>query len=127
MIKLLMIKVQANSETRNMVAMLLVFTLISHKIWANEVNVSGSVSKPHNDISHLVSKEQFLSYANVADFIDDSPKVTITTTASQQDIDDYGQGVVKTLTGSDCDRDGIMDDNTRCNAIYVKLWLKYQR
>lgn len=79
------------------------------------------------DISHLVSKEEFLSYKDVADFIEQSPKVTITVAPSKDDIDEYGQLVAKSLTGSDCDRDGKMDDNPTCNAVFYKLWMKYAR
>ena len=77
------------------------------------------------DISHLISKKEFLTYQNVADFIDKSPKVTIIVKPSKNDIDEYGQQVEKSLTGSDCDRDGKMDDNPTCNAVFYKLWLKY--
>lgn len=77
------------------------------------------------DISELISKEEFLQYKDVGEFIDGAPKVTITVPVEQNDIEKYGQGVVKTLTGSDCDRDGKMDDNPTCNAVYYKLWLKY--
>jgi hypothetical protein len=78
-----------------------------------------------HDISHLISKEKFKTYKDVADFIDDSPKVTITVAPSKDDVDEYGRQVVKSLTGSDCDRDGKMDDNPTCNAVFYKLWLKY--
>ena len=79
------------------------------------------------DISHLISKEEFASYKDVADFIDQSPRVTITLVPSKADIEEYGQQVAKSLTGSDCNRDGKMDDNPTCNAVFYKLWLKYSR
>ncbi|PKI16372.1 hypothetical protein [Colwellia sp. 12G3] len=79
------------------------------------------------DISHLVSKEDFARYTDVADFIERSPKVTISVAPSKEDIDEYGLQVAKSLTGSDCDRDGKMDDNPTCNAVFYKLWLKYAR
>lgn len=79
------------------------------------------------DISHLISQEGFSAYQDVADFIEQSPKVTITVMPSKADIDEYGQQVAKSLTGSDCDRDGVMDDNKTCNAVFYKLWLKYAR
>ena len=79
------------------------------------------------DISHLISKEEFVSYKDVADFIAQSPRVTMTVTPSKADIDKYGQQVAKSLTGSDCDRDGKMDGNPSCNAVFYKLWLKYSR
>ena len=79
------------------------------------------------DISHLISKETFSSYKDVADFIEQSPQVTITVMPSKADIEEYGQQVAKSLTGSDCDRDGKMDDNPTCNAVFYKLWLKYAR
>jgi len=79
------------------------------------------------DISHLISKEEFLQYKDVADFIDQSPKVTVTVLPSKDDIDEYGPQVAKSLTGSDCDRDGKMDDNPTCNAVFYKLWMKYAR
>jgi len=79
------------------------------------------------DISHLITKEEFISYLDVADFIEQSPKVTITVVPSTADIEEYGQQVAKSLTGSDCDRDGKMDDNSTCNAVFYKLWLKYLR
>jgi hypothetical protein len=78
------------------------------------------------DISHLISKKMFLQYKDVADFIEKSPKVTINVEPSQADIEEYGQHA-KSLTGSDCDRDGKMDDNPTCNAVFYKLWLKYAR
>jgi len=79
------------------------------------------------DISNLISEEEFSSYKDVGEFIDNSPKVTILVQPEQRDIEEYGEGVVKSLTGSDCDRDGKMDDNPTCNAVYYKLWLKYKR
>jgi len=87
-----------------------------------------SAKKPAaQDISHLISKEEFSSYKDVADFIEQSPQVTITVMPSKADVDKYGQQVAKSLTGSDCDRDGKMDDNPTCNAVFYKLWLKYAR
>ncbi len=92
------------------------------------VSFSSNAKKPASgDISHLISKEVFARYSDVADFIEQSPKVTITVSPSKADIDEYGQQVAKSLTGSDCDRDGVMDDNKTCNAIFYKLWLKYAR
>ena len=79
------------------------------------------------DISHLISKEEFVSYKDVADFIAQSPRVTMPVTPSKADIEEYGQQVAKSLTGSDCDRDGKMDGNPSCNAVFYKLWLKYSR
>ncbi len=78
------------------------------------------------DISHLISKEEFSLYKDVADFIEQSPKVTINVEPSKSDIAEYGQHA-KSLTGSDCDRDGKMDNNSSCNAVFYKLWLKYAR
>lgn len=89
--------------------------------------IASAQNPASRDISHLISKEVFTSYTDVADFIEQSPKVTITVLPSKRDIDEYGQQVAKTLTGSDCDRDGVMDDNKTCNAIFYKLWLKYAR
>lgn len=92
------------------------------------VQFSSSAKKTAaRDISHLISKEVFISYHDVADFIEQSPKVTITVMPSKSDINEYGQHIAKTLTGSDCDRDGVMDDNKTCNAVFYKLWLKYAR
>ncbi len=86
-----------------------------------------SATKPLvKDISHLISKEEFSSYKDVADFIEQSPKVTINVEPSKEDIAEYGQHT-NSLTGSDCDRDGKMDDNPTCNAVFYKLWLKYAR
>ncbi|MCO4797712.1 MAG: hypothetical protein KC484_00730 [Colwelliaceae bacterium] len=79
------------------------------------------------DLSEIISKEEFLSYKDVGEFIDQAPKVTITVKPEQKDIKEYGKGVVKSLTGSDCNRDGKMDDNATCNAAYYKLWIKYSR
>jgi len=79
------------------------------------------------DISNIISEQEFSTYKDVGEFIDQSPKVTILVPPQQSDIAEYGEGVVKSLTGSDCDRDGIMDDNRTCNAVYYKLWLKYKR
>lgn len=79
------------------------------------------------DIRQMISKAEFLQYENVADFIDHSPKVTIQVKPKASDIAEYGPHVVKSLTGSDCDRDGKMDDNKTCNAVYYKLWMAYAR
>jgi len=79
------------------------------------------------DIFEIISKEEFSSYKDVGEFIDNSPKVTIIVQPEPNDIKEYGADVVKSLTGSDCDRDGLMDDNTVCNAIYYKLWMAYER
>jgi len=78
-------------------------------------------------IHQLISKQEFLTYKDVGEFIDHAPKVTIVVESQPEDIAEYGSGVVKSLTGSDCDRDGKMDDNAKCNAVYVKLWIRYQR
>lgn len=98
---------------------LLLTSFVSNYLVAKELKVK--------DISHLVSKQKFAHYKNVADFIDDSPKVTILVVPNVEDKTRYGQNMRKSLTGSDCDRDGIMDDNATCNAVYLKLWLKYSR
>ena len=90
------------------------------------ININATESKK-NDISDIISKEEFSLYKNVGDFIDHSPKVTIIVKPKPEDIAEYGTGVVKSLTGSDCNRDGVMDDNATCNAIYYKLWMKYER
>jgi hypothetical protein len=79
------------------------------------------------DIRDLISKEEFSLYKDVGDFIEHSPKVTIMVKPEPEDIAEYGTDVVKSLTGSDCDRDGIMDDNATCNAVYYKLWMTYAR
>ncbi len=79
------------------------------------------------DIFEIISKEEFSLYKDVGEFIDHSPKVTIIVKPKPNDIKEYGAGVVKSLTGSDCDRDGVMDDNAACNAIYYKLWMAYKR
>ncbi len=93
------------------------------------LNASTSIAKENSsvEIFNIISKEEFSTYKNVADFIEQSPKVTIIVQPEQSDIEAYGQGVSKSLTGSDCDRDGKMDDNPTCNAVYLKLWLKYER
>ncbi|NQZ87587.1 MAG: hypothetical protein HRT54_08390 [Colwellia sp.] len=54
-------------------------------------------------------------------------KVTIIVKPEPEEIAKYGTDVVKSLTGSDCDRDGFMDDNATCNAVYYKLWMTYAR
>ena len=79
------------------------------------------------DIRKIISKEEFSTYKNVGDFIDHSPKVTVVVKPEPEDIAQYGNDVVKSLTGSDCDRDGKMDDNAKCNAVYYKLWMEYER
>jgi hypothetical protein len=79
------------------------------------------------DVSDIISKEKLSLYKNVGDFIDDSPQVTIIVQPEPEDIAEYGTDVVKSLTGSDCDRDGVMDDNATCNAVYYKLWMEYER
>lgn len=81
----------------------------------------------YSDISVIISKQEFSKYKDVSDFIDNSPKVTITVKPELEDIVEYGPDVVKSLTGFDCDRDGKMDDNKTCNAVYFKLWMKYGR
>lgn len=92
------------------------------------MSVSVAASElPKRDISEIISKEEFLSYDNVADFIEHSPKVTVFVAPEADDIEQYGSDVMKTLTGSDCDRDGKMDSNQECNAVFYKLWMKYQR
>jgi len=80
-----------------------------------------------SQITQIISKEEFSSYKDVADFIDNSPKVTKIVKPEPEDIEKYGSEVVKSLTGSDCDRDGKMDDNAKCNAVYYKLWMIYAR
>jgi len=101
-------------------------TFIFGTLMISSYNISAYQSEP-NDITTIISEEEFSTYQNVADFIEHSPKVSIVAKPDENDIAEYGKGVVKTLTGSDCDRDGIMDDNKKCNAVYYKLWMKYQR
>ncbi|HCM48588.1 MAG TPA: hypothetical protein DIS98_14195 [Colwellia sp.] len=92
------------------------------------ISLNLSAKKPTaRNISHLITKEEFIAYLDVADFIEQSPKVTLTVLPSKEDIDEYGHQMTKSLTGSDCDRDGKMDDNPTCNAVFYKLWLKYAR
>ena len=79
------------------------------------------------DVSDIISKEELSLYKDVGDFIDHCPKVTIIVKPEPEEIAKYGTDVVKSLTGSDCDRDGFMDDNTPCNAVYYKLWMTYGR
>lgn len=90
------------------------------------LNVYSNGTKPA-EITDIISKEEFSQYKNVGDFIELSPKVTVIVAPELSDINQYGKGVVKSLTGSDCNRDGVMDDNATCNAVYLKLWLKYKR
>ncbi len=87
----------------------------------------GAAESEQTNITNVISKQEFSLYKDVGDFIDKSPKVTITVPAEQSDIATYGDVVMKTLTGSDCDRDGKMDDNQTCNAVYLTLWLQYER
>jgi len=79
------------------------------------------------NISEIISEEEFSLYKNVGEFIEHSPKVTIEVQPEPSDVAEYGEGVIKSLTGTDCNRDGKMDDNPTCNAVYLKLWLKYKR
>jgi hypothetical protein len=79
------------------------------------------------DLSKVISKEEFSLYKDVGEFIDNSPKVTILVKPDPKDIAEYGTDVVRSLTGSDCDRDGKMDNNAICNAVYYKLWMQYER
>jgi len=109
------------------VRLFLVLVTLGLAISLTLASFSTSATKPKaRDISHLISKEEFSRYKDVADFIDQSPKVTINVEPSKSDIAEYGQHA-KSLTGSDCDRDGKMDDNPTCNAVFYKLWLKYAR
>ena len=102
--------------------------LVASLILTSQILSANSIKKTATrDISHLITKDEFTSYKDVADFIEQSPKVTITVPPSEADVDKYGQQVAKSLTGSDCDRDGKMDDNPTCNAVFYKLWLKYSR
>jgi hypothetical protein len=94
-------------------------------LWAFP-SLANKDDKPQS-ILELVSKKEFLTYNNVGDFIDGSPKVTVVVKSQPEDIAEYGDNVVKSLTGSDCDRDGKMDDNATCNAVFFKLWMKYKR
>lgn len=79
------------------------------------------------DIFSLISKEEFKKYKDVGDFIKSSPKVTVLVKPDEKDVAQYGKNVMKSLTGSDCDRDGKMDSNKVCNAVFYKLWMKYAR
>ena len=79
------------------------------------------------NIEHLISEEEFLSYKGLKDFIDRSPKITLNVAPSDEDKKEYGEGLVKTITGSDCDRDGKIDESEICTQLYYKLWLKYAR
>jgi len=98
---------------------LVVLPILSLVSVASEVN--------NTDIRKIISKEEFSSYKDVGEFIDHSPKVTVVVKPEPEDIAQYGKDVVKSLTGSDCDRDGKMDDNAKCNAVYYKLWMEYER
>lgn len=91
------------------------------------VTVCLSANEVKKVTHEIVSKQEFLSYSNVADFIDASPKVTVVVKPKTEELAEYGNNMMKSLTGSDCDRDGKMDDNATCNAIYYRLWVKYKR
>lgn len=112
-------------ETQVRLLLLLVTVGFTMSLTITSFSTLAAKSKT-SDISHLVSKEEFSRYKDVADFIEQSPKVTINVEPSKSDIAEYGQHA-KSLTGSDCDRDGKMDDNPTCNAVFYKLWLKYAR
>ena len=89
--------------------------------------VSVASALKNTEITEIISKEEFSAYKDVGDFIAHSPKVTVVVIPEPEDIAQYGSDVVKSLTGSDCDRDGKMDDNAKCNAVYYKLWMEYER
>jgi len=79
---------------------------------------------------HLVkaiSKKQFSSYQDLNDFIEQSPKVTEMVAPTSDDIENYGADLVKAVTGSDCNRDGKIDDKNVCTATFYKLWFLYKR
>lgn len=103
----------------------LVMFIVSVMLFISSDAISSATKKV--DIIDIISKEEFSLYKDVGDFIDHSPKVTIIVKPEPEDIKEFGADVVKSLTGSDCDRDGVMDDNATCNAIYYKLWMAYER
>jgi hypothetical protein len=114
--------------TRSILVIFASLLVILSTLPSNSVATDNKVkNKKDLDITLLISKEEFASYVDVADFIEKSPKVTIAVPVEEQDKRQYGANVVKTLTGTDCNRDGKMDDNPTCNAVYFKLWLKYER
>lgn len=78
-------------------------------------------------IVDVVSKETFSSYKDLNDFIQKSPKVTVTVRATKNDKENYGEDVVKSITGADCDRNGTLDDTAVCTATFYRLWLEYKR
>lgn len=75
----------------------------------------------------VISKEMFATYKDLNDFIEKSPKVTVTVQATESDKKNYGERVVKSITGSDCDRNGTLDDTAVCAATFYKLWLAYRK
>lgn len=100
--------------------------LITGVLLLMSINLVAS-EKKNIEMSEIISKEEFSKYPDVGYFIDSSPKVTIVVKPEAKDISEYGTNVVKSLTGTDCDRDGKMDSNAKCNAIYYKLWMEYER
>lgn len=112
---------------KNIIVIVSIVTVSLFKLFAlSNVALAQPVPKKLSP-ENIISKAEFLLYKDVGEFIDHSPKVTLIVPSEANDVAHYGKGVVKSLTGSDCDRDGKMDDNATCNAFYVKLWLKYQR
>lgn len=100
--------------------------VIIHKTKQTAENKPRDFEPNKRPITEIISAQEFLLYQDVADFIDSSPQVTVIVQPEQSDVKKHGEVVMKSLTGSDCDRDGIMDDNASCNAVFYKLWLKYK-
>ncbi|MFT5693666.1 MAG: hypothetical protein ACI92E_003009 [Oceanicoccus sp.] len=88
---------------------------------------TSATEPPTLNIVDIISQETFSTYKDLNDFIERSPKVTVAVRATENDKKSYGKQVAKSITGSDCDRNGTLDDTAAFTATFYKLWLAYKR
>lgn len=74
------------------------------------------------ELEKIMSKDSFTSHDGMLDWIKKSPKITKMIKDSR---DENGNGEFTTKTGSDCNRDGKMDESVDCVYLYQALAKHY--
>lgn len=74
-----------------------------------------------------ITRDAFLAYKDINDFIAQSPVVTRLAPPDLNDIATHGPDVVKVIQGADCNRDGEVDTHKQCVKAFYDLWVRFNR
>ena len=90
-------------------------------------NIVNSTNKSGRKNIAPVTREAFLAYQDINDFIAQSPVVTRVAPPDSNDIATHGPEVVKLIQGADCNRDGEVDTHKQCIKAFYDLWVRFNR